>query len=193
MASTLGDFIRRPLVVVDDSQNLRECAALLAKEQVGVVVVRHSGGAIGVIGERDITQAVADGRDLDETLVTAYMTGGVITIDETASAQEAAQTMRRAGVRHILVKGPEEIVGMLSIRDVAGVPQERAHIIRIPSDQPLRFAFDVPEADALEQSRDWVEDGPPEHPVIRADVPEADSLDQSRPVPVEEEEEDHRG
>lgn len=192
MTSTLREFIRRPLVVVDDSNDLRECAARLAAEQVGVVVVCHSGRVVGVIGERDITRAVADGTDLDTTSVTGYMTVGVITIEENASAQEAIQTMDRAGVRHLLVTGREEVVGMLSLRDFGGVSHERTRIVQIPSQHPIRIAFDVPEADALEQARDWVEDGPPDRPVIRPDVPEADMLDQSRPIPLKEEEDDHR-
>lgn len=115
----------------------------------------HSGRVVGVIGERDITRAVADGTDLDTTSVTGYMTVGVITIEENASAQEAIQTMDRAGVRHLLVTGREEVVGMLSLRDFGGVSHERTRIVQIPSQHPIRIAFDVPEADALEQARDW--------------------------------------
>jgi CBS domain-containing protein len=192
MTPTLREFIRRPLVVVDDSQTLRECASRLAAEQVGVVVVCHSGGAVGVVGERDITRAVADGVDLDATSVTAYMTGGVITIDEDASARDAIASMDRAGVRHLLVTGPEEIVGMLSLRDVGDFRmREHASFASLRS-IPVRIAFDVPEADALEQARAWVEDGPPEEAALRSDVPEADALDQLRPVPMEEEEDERR-
>lgn len=192
MTPTLREFIHRPLVVVDDSESLRECAERLAMEQVGVVVVCHSGAALGVIGERDVTRAVADGIDPDTTSVHDYMTGGVVLIDETASARDAIRKMQQAGVRHLLVTSPAEIVGMLSLRDVGSVSEKKTRIVRIPSQQPIRIAFDVPEADALEQARDWVEDGPPERPVIRSDVPEADTLDQSRPVPLKEEEDDHR-
>ena len=47
-----------------------------------------------------------------------------------------------------------------------------------PSDNP-----EVPEADALEQSRE-AEPGPVDHePRLGAEVPEADALDQSREVP----------
>jgi len=192
MTPSLSEFIHRPLVVVDDSQTVRDCAERLAAEQVGVVVVYRSGAAVGVIGERDVTRAVADGIDPDTTSVMDYMTGGVVSIDETASAHDAIRRMQQAGVRHLLVTSPAEILGMLSLRDVGGISQEKTRIVRIPSQQPIRIGFDVPEADALEQARDWVEDGPPERPVIRSDVPEADTLEQSRPVPLKEEEDDHR-
>lgn len=47
---------------------------------------------------------------------------------------------------------------------------------------------DVPEADALEQSRDWSKAGG-EKPKIPIDVNEADALDQSREAWTEEDEE----
>jgi hypothetical protein len=48
--------------------------------------------------------------------------------------------------------------------------------------------IDVPEADSLEQERDWSENDKPDRPRIDIGVPEADALDQSRPVPVDDEE-----
>lgn len=46
----------------------------------------------------------------------------------------------------------------------------------------------VPEADALEQARDWEDEDEPEsrRPRIPSDVPEADALDQERPVPLDD-------
>ena len=48
---------------------------------------------------------------------------------------------------------------------------------------------DAPEADALEQSRDWVEDADedPEKVDVPIDAPEADVLDQHRSVDLDEE------
>ena len=48
---------------------------------------------------------------------------------------------------------------------------------------------DAPEADALEQARDWVEPGDeePAEVAVPIDAPEADVLDQHRPVDLDEE------
>ncbi len=49
----------------------------------------------------------------------------------------------------------------------------------------------APEADALEQARDWVEDDEEEEPSkvdIPVDAPEADVIDQHRPADLDDEE-----
>ena len=46
---------------------------------------------------------------------------------------------------------------------------------------------DAPEADVLEQAREWSDEEPAEAPEIPGDAPEADVLDQRRPSPLDEE------
>ena len=46
---------------------------------------------------------------------------------------------------------------------------------------------DAPEADVLEQAREWSDEGPVEPPEIPGDAPEADVLDQQRPSPLDDE------
>lgn len=54
------------------------------------------------------------------------------------------------------------------------------------NDRPI----DAPEADALEQEREWKDtDAKEASPDIPLDVPEADALDQARDVPLDEDEE----
>ena len=51
---------------------------------------------------------------------------------------------------------------------------------------------DAPEADVLEQAREWSDEGPVEPPEIPGDAPEADVLDQQRPSPLDDEEWERR-
>jgi len=51
---------------------------------------------------------------------------------------------------------------------------------------------DAPEADALEQAREWSDEEPAEEPEIPGDAPEADVLDQQRPSPLDEEDWERR-
>jgi hypothetical protein len=54
-------------------------------------------------------------------------------------------------------------------------------------DKIPKVPSDVPEADALEQARPWVEaaEAVPDVPELPEDAAEADALDQVLPVPVE--------
>ena len=51
---------------------------------------------------------------------------------------------------------------------------------------------DAPEADALEQAREWSDEEPAEALEIPGDAPEADVLDQQRPSPLDEEDWERR-
>ena len=54
---------------------------------------------------------------------------------------------------------------------------------RKTSDVPL----DAPEADVLEQEREWVDEGSERPRAVPIDAPEADVLDQSRPADLDDE------
>ena len=51
---------------------------------------------------------------------------------------------------------------------------------------------DAPEADALEQAPEWLDDEPLETREIPGDAPEADVLDQQRPSPLDDEDWERR-
>jgi hypothetical protein len=52
---------------------------------------------------------------------------------------------------------------------------------------PSRRDPSVPEADALEQSRDWAGSDDEDLNGVGADVPEADALEQARPAHLDDE------
>lgn len=60
------------------------------------------------------------------------------------------------------------------------------------SDYPDRIDADVPEADALEQSRSWGDGKRPDKPRIPDDVNAADALEQSQDVSGSDADDDRR-
>lgn len=54
-----------------------------------------------------------------------------------------------------------------------------------------RVPIDAPEADALEQEREWAEEEEIPHVRIPIDAPEADALDQEREAGLDEDEYEH--
>jgi hypothetical protein len=51
---------------------------------------------------------------------------------------------------------------------------------------------DAPEADVLEQAREWSDEEPADAPEIPSDAPEADVLDQQRSSPLDDEDWERR-
>jgi CBS domain-containing protein len=73
---------------------------------------------IGVVSERDIVRAVAQGLDVDQLTVGDIASRDVVWIDADHDIGDAAEEMMEDYVRHVLVRDERGLVGVLSMRDV---------------------------------------------------------------------------
>src|SRR5215469_6874860 len=87
-------------------------------DRVGAVAVMVSGRLVGIITERDLMRAVADGVDSERALTSERMTPEPRTIDHDELATTAAERMIRLGVRHLPVVDDGVVVGVISARDL---------------------------------------------------------------------------
>lgn len=111
------------LLTVDPATPVTEVAKRMVAKDVGAVLVFDDSGLCGILTERDILRAVADGID-DTTLVRDRMTASPETLDADDTTQHAAVLMIHGGFRHLPVVEQGEVVGVLSIRDLMRVVLE---------------------------------------------------------------------
>ncbi len=120
--SSVGRVMHSPVVAVDEKTTLREAARLLRDADIGTLVVEDEDEETiaGIVSERDVTRALADGADPDEVWVAdvmsrepRYATGG----DQVSTALDV---MLVAGIRHLPVLEDGAIVGIVSMRDLLG-------------------------------------------------------------------------
>ena len=111
------------LLTVDPSAPVTEVAKRLVAKDVGAVLVFEEGAICGILTERDVLRAVADGID-DATLVRDRMTASPETLDADDTMEHAAVLMIHGGFRHLPVVEQGEVVGVLSIRDLMRVVLE---------------------------------------------------------------------
>ena len=112
------DLVQRGTVTVPPAATLRDAAVVMEREEVGAVVVVAEGRAAGVLSERDIVRAVANGEDVDDVRADDVMAVDVVTIGLDATVTEAADVMEAGNIRHLPVTDDDKVVGMVSIRDV---------------------------------------------------------------------------
>lgn len=103
---------------VHATDTLRAAAMRLAANHVGLLVVRRGALAVGVLSERDVVRAIAEGGDVDEVRVDDVMTEDLAGIQESATLREAAVVMAANGIRHLLVRREGRVIGVVSARDV---------------------------------------------------------------------------
>jgi CBS domain-containing protein len=113
----------RDLLTVDPGDTLTEVAKRMVAKDVGAVLVYDGGSLSGILTERDVLRAVADGID-DSTLVRERMTPNPETLDADDTTEHAAVLMIHGGFRHLPVMEGGEVVGVLSIRDLMRVVLE---------------------------------------------------------------------
>jgi CBS domain-containing protein len=109
-------------ISVSPATTVRQVAVLLDRYRIGAVVVRADDDRdVGIVSERDVVALVAAGGDADTTPAGSLATQGMITVDVAASLGDVVDAMAGHQVRHVGVTDGDEVVGMLSARDVLRV------------------------------------------------------------------------
>jgi len=103
----------------DDS--LRSAAERMWRQQTGSLLIISGGRLTGIITERDLLRAVALGADPDRSTVDEAMTTEVFTVPPHMPLQEAARQMAVLWIRHLPVVAGDEVLGVVSMRDITGV------------------------------------------------------------------------
>jgi CBS domain-containing protein len=115
----------RDLLTVEPELSMVEVAQRMVARNVGAVLVLEGGRLTGIMTERDLLRAVAQGVR-DEAVVGECMTRDPETIGPEETTEHAAVLMIHGGFRHLPVVDGEDVVGMLSIRDLMQVVLEDA-------------------------------------------------------------------
>jgi CBS domain-containing protein len=118
LAIPVGSFATRPAVFVHQSDTLRAIADTLASELIGAVLVRGPSGLVGIVSERDVVQALADGADPDVERALDVMTADMVTARAETPVGEVLDAMLASEIRHVPVLGEPERVHMASARDI---------------------------------------------------------------------------
>jgi CBS domain-containing protein len=106
-------------VTVGPDHTLRDAARAMATRRVGAAVVNDPDGpGVGIVTERDVLTALADGADPDVETVAAHLTAELVFAAPTWSLDQAAEAMVRGGFRHLVVLDAGEVAGVLAMRDL---------------------------------------------------------------------------
>ena len=110
------------LVIIDADSTAYDAAVTMLKHKCGALLVCEkvkNGPLIGIITERDLTFRVIP-KDLDpkKTKVNKIMTKNPDTIKPDKTTIDAIKIMKSKGFRHLPVVNKNEIIGILSMRDL---------------------------------------------------------------------------
>jgi CBS domain-containing protein len=114
----LGDLVGGTPYVCGPDTTLLEAAGAMEGSDLGSLAVVEGLRLLGLITERDIRRAVANGTDLDSP-VSAVMSDDPDTFDPDLDVWDAASWIAESGYRPLPVGGDDgDLLGVVSIRDL---------------------------------------------------------------------------
>ena len=107
------------VLTIGPAHTLREAARMMADRRVGAaVVVDPDYAGVGILTERDLLISVAAGQNPDSEIAGDHCTQDLVFAGRHWTLESAAAAMVRGGFRHLVVVEGNEVVGLLSMRDI---------------------------------------------------------------------------
>lgn len=120
--STVRDMIRKKATMIYSvipETTVLEALKILDQQNIGALMVMRGGKVEGILSERDIVRKVdLLGKTAQDTLVSEIMTSKVIYIEAGQPLEECMALMIDKNIRHLPVFDGDELVGLISVRDV---------------------------------------------------------------------------
>jgi CBS domain-containing protein len=122
MSISLNQFLRlkpRNVISISPDVNVLEALKLMAKENIGAVMVLQGDSLVGILSERDYARKVIlEGKTSSSTKVSEIMTTKVITVEESQKVDDCMNIMNENHIRHLPVISGGKVLGLISIGDV---------------------------------------------------------------------------
>lgn len=108
------------VITIRPDQPIRDAVDLLARHNIGALVVVAADGAlpVGIISERDIIRRAAENENVFSENVRDIMTKEVITGMPQDDLYSVIHTMTERRFRHLPVVDDDKLIGIISIGDV---------------------------------------------------------------------------
>jgi CBS domain-containing protein len=113
------DVMTKIVITVEANKTVIEAAALMAKNDVGNLIVMDDNTPIGIVTERDFVRRVLAKEKPAKTKISEVMSTPLRVIDPDASLKEAARRMVRKRIRRLPVIKDNKLVGIITAADFA--------------------------------------------------------------------------
>ena len=116
----IGELLTgRTVVTLDADATAQDAVRAMRDQKVGAVLVTEAGRIAGIFTERDLMlRVVAAELDPGAARLGDHMTREMFSAGPQRSLPDVAQDMQARHIRHLPVLRGDEVIGMLSLRDL---------------------------------------------------------------------------
>jgi CBS domain-containing protein len=120
-ALPVSTFAADVVAPVAGDAELRKISGAIVDADVGALTVSDGDDVLGVVSERDVVRALAEGCDPSTTRASDIAHTSLVWCEAASTVAEVANEMMERYVRHVLVEDEGRLVGIVSARDLLGV------------------------------------------------------------------------
>jgi CBS domain-containing protein len=123
ITDTIGLVLKRKgeakVLAIAPEQSVYEAIEMLAKHDIGALLVISGNNLVGIFSERDFARkGILEGHHSRDTLVSRIMTSPVRSVTPLHTVDECMTIMTEGHFRHLPVLEGEAVVGLVSIGDL---------------------------------------------------------------------------
>jgi CBS domain-containing protein len=126
------DVMSSPVVITSEDATANKVAKLMLDNKVGCIVITGKDERpLGIVTERDlVARVLAKNISPEKTTAKEFMSSPLITIEPDTPINEAAKRMRKRDIRRLAVLYKNNLVGIVSSKDILDVMPELIEIIQ---------------------------------------------------------------
>lgn len=104
---------------VESTASVMEALKVMAEANIGAVLVTEKEKIVGIYTERDyLRKGELEGRVAKDTVIKDVMIQKMVTVDNDTTVDQCTALMKQYGIRHLPVVENNQLIGMVSMRDV---------------------------------------------------------------------------
>ncbi len=129
------EIMVKKVVRIAADATVKDAANLMNHHDIGCLIVANEGRVSGIMTERDVLRrVVAASKDPDQTKVSDVMSKPLIVGGPTMYIEDAAKLMFRRNIKKLPIVQDGELVGMLTLSDIARVADVEPQVAKVVGD-----------------------------------------------------------
>ena len=117
--SVVADIMSSPVITIGVDAKVIDAAKIMAGKKIGSIIIMEGDRAVGIVTERDLLERVlGEGKDPSKVVMRDVMSSPLISIGKNTAILEAMRVMRRHDIRRLTVIEGEQLIGIVTERDI---------------------------------------------------------------------------